>query len=50
MPHDVISTCPVCEHELSVTRLHCGECVTTLEGQFAVGRFGRLNRDQARTP
>ena len=46
MPHDVISTCPVCEHELSVTRLHCGECGTTLEGQFAVGRFGRLNRDQ----
>jgi hypothetical protein len=46
MPHDVISTCPVCEHELSVTRLHCGECGTTLEGQFSVGRFGRLNRDQ----
>jgi hypothetical protein len=46
MAHDVISTCPVCEHELSVTRLHCGECGTTLEGQFSVGRFGRLNRDQ----
>jgi hypothetical protein len=46
MPHDVISTCPVCEHELSVTRLHCGECGTTLEGQFGVGRFGRLNREQ----
>ena len=46
MPHDVISTCPVCANELAVTRLHCGSCGTTLEGDFSVGRFGRLNRDQ----
>ena len=46
MPHDVISTCPVCSSELAVTRLHCGSCGTTLEGDFSVGRFGRLNRDQ----
>ena len=46
MPHDVISTCPVCSSELAVTRLHCGSCGTTLEGDFSVGRFGRLSRDQ----
>lgn len=46
MPHDVIATCPVCTHELSITRLRCGSCGTTLEGDFSVGRFGRLNRDQ----
>ena len=46
MPHDVISTCPVCSGELAVTRLRCGSCGTTLEGDFSVGRFGRLNRDQ----
>ena len=46
MPHDVIATCPVCAGELAVTRLHCGSCGTTLEGDFSVGRFGRLNRDQ----
>jgi hypothetical protein len=46
MAHDVISTCPVCASELSVTRLHCGSCGTTLEGDFSVGRFGRLNREQ----
>ena len=46
MPHDVISTCPVCSNELAVTRLHCQSCGTTLEGDFSVGRFGRLNRDQ----
>ena len=46
MPHDVISTCPVCANELAVTRLHCRSCGTTLEGDFSVGRFGRLNREQ----
>jgi hypothetical protein len=46
MPHDVISTCPVCASELAVTRLHCSTCGTTLEGDFSVGRFGRLNKDQ----
>jgi len=46
MPHDVISTCPVCNHELAVTRLHCDTCGTTLEGEFTVGRFGRLTKDQ----
>lgn len=46
MPHDVIATCPVCTSELAVTRLHCRSCGTTLEGDFSVGRFGRLNRDQ----
>jgi hypothetical protein len=46
MAHDVISTCPVCSSELSVTRLHCGSCGTTLEGDFSVGRFGRLSREQ----
>jgi hypothetical protein len=46
MPHDVISTCPVCSSELSVTRLHCQSCGTTLEGEFSVGRFGRLSREQ----
>jgi hypothetical protein len=44
--HDVIATCPVCTHELAVTRLRCGECGTVIEGEFTVGRFGRLNREQ----
>jgi hypothetical protein len=46
MPHDVIATCPVCANELTVTRLHCRSCGTSLEGEFSVGRFGRLTRDQ----
>ena len=46
MAHDVISTCPVCSGELAVTRLRCASCGTTLEGEFSVGRFSRLSRDQ----
>ena len=46
MVHDVIATCPVCANELTVTRLHCRSCGTALEGEFGVGRFGRLDREQ----
>src|SRR5512145_3574346 len=46
MVHDVIATCPVCADELTITRLHCRSCGTALEGEFGVGRFGRLNREQ----
>lgn len=47
VPHDVIATCPVCAGELAVTRLRCGGCGTTIEGEFGVGRFARLTREQA---
>ena len=46
MPNEVIGTCPICAHELAVTRLHCSHCGTTLDGDFSVGRFGRLSREQ----
>jgi hypothetical protein len=46
VPHDVIATCPVCSGELSVTRLRCGDCGTVIEGEFGVGRFARLTREQ----
>ena len=46
VPHDVIATCPVCSGELMVTRLRCGTCATTLEGEFGVGRYARLTREQ----
>jgi hypothetical protein len=46
MQRDVISTCPVCESQLRVTRLHCNTCGTTIEGEFSVGRFADLGRDQ----
>jgi hypothetical protein len=46
MTRDVVSTCPICEHELTITRLNCRNCGTSLEGEFSVGRFSRLSREQ----
>jgi hypothetical protein len=46
MARDVISTCPICSSELAITRLQCRSCGTAIEGDFNVGRFGRLNREQ----
>lgn len=46
MARDVISTCPVCANELTITRLQCRGCGTSLEGEFGVGRFGRLAQEQ----
>lgn len=46
MLQHVIATCPVCDGDLAVTRLRCGTCGTTIEGEFRVGRYARLTREQ----
>ena len=42
----ILTTCPVCEERMSITRLHCRNCDTTIEGHFDLGRFGRLSAEQ----
>lgn len=42
----VIGLCPVCRHNLSVTRLHCRNCDTTVDGHFTLGRLYHLNTEQ----
>ena len=44
--NQMLTTCPVCAERLSVTRFHCRNCDTTIEGHFDVGRFGRLSAEQ----
>lgn len=39
----VVGKCPVCGDTLTVTRLHCRGCDSSLEGQFSLGRFYRLS-------
>jgi len=46
--YPILTTCPVCSGELTATRLSCVTCGTAIEGQFALGRLGRLGRDQLR--
>jgi hypothetical protein len=46
--YQILTACPVCTGELMATRLQCSTCGTAIEGQFALGRLGRLSRDQLR--
>jgi hypothetical protein len=41
-----LSKCPVCEGELTVTRLHCDTCDTVIEGRFANSVFAGLTPEQ----
>jgi len=41
-----LTLCPVCGERLSITRLHCRGCDTTIEGQFELGRLSRLTQEQ----
>ena len=38
--------CPVCGGELFVSKLHCRECDTTIEGRFITGPFANLTPEQ----
>lgn len=44
--YPLISKCPVCGGELTITKLYCRECDTTLEGHFSPGRFSQLTTEQ----
>ena len=39
-------TCPTCGDGLSVVRLECGTCGTTVVGRFRASTFARLSSDQ----
>jgi len=41
-----LNKCPVCDGELTVTRLHCDACETAIEGRFANGAFAGLTPEQ----
>lgn len=41
-----LTRCPVCDNELTITRLHCEVCDTTLEGHFTGGPFAHLSNEQ----
>ena len=44
--YPVVGQCPICHDDLTVTRLHCRNCDTTLEGHFELGRLYQLTPDQ----
>jgi hypothetical protein len=44
--HNVSGLCPICNEQMYISRLHCENCGTALEGQFNLGQFQRLTPDQ----
>lgn len=42
MPH----RCPVCDHEMKISRLACTFCPTKIEGEFSSCKFCRLPSEQ----
>lgn len=44
--NSVIGQCPICNDTLHVTRLHCRNCDTTIEGHFSLGRLYQLSPEQ----
>jgi hypothetical protein len=41
--HQAPGQCPICNAQLHVTKLQCGNCGTSIEGHFALNRFSRLS-------
>lgn len=46
--NQVLNKCPVCKSDLLVTRLHCLQCLTTIEGHFRpeANSFAALSPEQ----
>jgi len=42
----VPSVCPICGGQITVTRLYCPECDTTIEGRFTGRSFAQLAPEQ----
>lgn len=38
--------CPLCGGEITVTRIYCQDCDTTIEGRFTGGPFSQLTQEQ----
>lgn len=38
--------CPICDGEITVTRIYCRDCDTTIEGRFTGGPFSDLTKEQ----
>ena len=44
--YPALTRCPICQNELTVSRLHCPSCDTTVEGRFTAGHFANLKQEQ----
>lgn len=48
MKKEVIGKCPICGHDLYVTKLSCGCCHSEITGEFTLSKFNYLSYEQLR--
>lgn len=46
MKKEVISKCPICNNELTITSLHCPKCQIEINGEFSLSRLNYLTKEQ----
>lgn len=46
MDYKIPHRCPVCDHEMKISKLTCTHCPTKIEGEFSSCRFCRLPAEQ----
>lgn len=44
--HKALTVCPVCNYGMTITRLSCGSCHTTIEGNFMFSKFNYLDEEK----
>lgn len=44
--HPLPSNCPLCGGEITITKIYCHECDSTIEGRFSAGAFSNLKLEQ----
>ncbi len=44
--HPLPSQCPICQGEITVTRISCRDCNTTIDGRFSSRTFSQLTPEQ----
>lgn len=42
----ILTHCPACSNELTITRLSCDHCQIKIEGEFILNKFCRLPNEQ----
>jgi len=43
--NNVLGECPICQSDLTVTKLTCGHCDTELTGKFKLSKFNYLSKE-----
>ncbi len=46
MAYPLLSNCPVCSKQLTITKLECTHCHTTIENEFELSKLAVLEKEQ----